>query len=212
MPLARLSGDEQRIVFSHLCDVLDPGSAVALSSVSNELRTATQAPLPQLKADHEAAAALCLKLGHQSCKELREAKKVATFAKVFCWKKGLTAADLELLGKLSSVLPALERLINEKKRWRRCGKVGGERGAAGWARWGFGRGGAGGELSLATVRPRNRKNAVVRLGYKAGTWFEIDGGEEAPTTRRSGNSRCGIRAFETTSSTGAPTLGAYCTK
>ena len=77
MPLARLSGDEQRIVFSHLCDVLDPGSAVALSSVSNELRTATQAPLPQLKADHEAAAALCLKLGHQSCKELREAKKVA---------------------------------------------------------------------------------------------------------------------------------------
>ena len=26
------------------------------------------------------------------------------------WKKGLAAADLELLGKLSSVLPALERL------------------------------------------------------------------------------------------------------
>jgi len=73
MPLARLSGDEQRIVFSHLCDVLDPGSAGAVSSVSNELRTATEAPLPQLKADHEAAAALCLKLGHQSCKELREA-------------------------------------------------------------------------------------------------------------------------------------------
>ena len=73
MPLSKLSGDEQRIIFSQLCNVLDPGSAVALSSVSNELRTATQAPLPQLKADHEAAAALCLKLGHQSCKELREA-------------------------------------------------------------------------------------------------------------------------------------------
>ena len=211
MALSTLNGDAQGIIFNHLCNVLDPGAAVAFSSASSELRKLTQAER-QLKADHEAAAALCLKLGHQSCKELREAKKVATFAKVFCWKKGLTAADLELLGKLSSVLPALERLINEKKRWRRCGKVGGERGAAGWARWGFGRGGAGGELSLATVRPRNRKNAVVRLGYKAGTWFEIDGGEEAPTTRRSGNSRCGIRAFETTSSTGAPTLGAYCTK
>ena len=82
MALSALSGDEQGILFVQLCNVLDPGIAVALSSVSNELRTATQAPLPQLKADHEAAAALCLKLGHQSCKELREAKKVATFAKV----------------------------------------------------------------------------------------------------------------------------------
>ena len=73
MALSKLSGDEQGILFVQLCNVLDPGIAVALSSVSNELRTATQAPLPQLKADHEAAAALCLKLGHQSCKELREA-------------------------------------------------------------------------------------------------------------------------------------------
>ena len=58
----------------------------------------------QLKTDHQAAAALCRKLTHQSCKELREARTL------FCWKKGLTAADLELLGKLSSVLPALKSL------------------------------------------------------------------------------------------------------
>ena len=63
MALAALSGDEQGIVFVQLCNVLDPRLAVALSSVSNELRTATQALLPQLRTDHEAAAALCLKLG-----------------------------------------------------------------------------------------------------------------------------------------------------
>ena len=60
MALAALSGDEQRILFVQLCNVLDPGVAVALGSVSNELRTATQALLPQLRADHVAAVALCL--------------------------------------------------------------------------------------------------------------------------------------------------------
>ena len=104
MALCKLSGDEQGVIFVQLCDVLDPGIAVALASVSNELRTATRVPLQQLKADHEAAAALCLKLGVQNCKELREAKKVT-------WThRGLTAADLTLLGKLCSVLPALETL------------------------------------------------------------------------------------------------------
>ena len=57
MALSALSGDEQGILFVQLCDVLDPGIAVALSSVSNELRTATRVPLQQLKTDHEAAAA-----------------------------------------------------------------------------------------------------------------------------------------------------------
>ena len=47
MALAALSGDEQRIVFTQLCNVLDPRTAVALSSVSNELRTSTQALLLQ---------------------------------------------------------------------------------------------------------------------------------------------------------------------
>ena len=73
MALSKLSGDEQGILFVQLCNVLDPGIAVALSSVSNELRAATWAPLQQLKTGHEAAAALCRKLGHQKCKALREA-------------------------------------------------------------------------------------------------------------------------------------------
>ena len=87
-----------------LCNVLDPGVAVALSSVNNELRTATRAPLQQLKADHEAAAALCRKLGHRNCKALREAKEVHWY------DKGLTADEMKLLGTLGSVLPALEML------------------------------------------------------------------------------------------------------
>ena len=104
MALCKLSGDEQGVIFVQLCDVLDPGIAVALSSVSNELRTATRVPLQQLKADHEAAAALCRKLGHRNCKELREAKGVCW------WNKGLTADELKLLGTLGSVLPALKTL------------------------------------------------------------------------------------------------------
>ena len=97
-----LSSDEQRIIFSQLCNVLDPGVAVAFCNVCNELRTAMQALLQLLRADHEAAAAFCLKGGLRSCKELRE----ATHAQ---WRnKGLNAADLALLGTLGSVLPALE--------------------------------------------------------------------------------------------------------
>jgi len=105
MALSKLSGDEQGILFVQLCNVLDPGIAVALSSVSNELRTATRVPLQQLKTGHEAAAALCCKLGHRNCKALREAKKIN------CWGKGVTADELKLLGTLGSVLPALEWLV-----------------------------------------------------------------------------------------------------
>ena len=84
---------------------------MAFASVSNELRTATRAPLQQLKADHEAAAALCRKLGHRNfmgyrnCKALREAKYV------HCFHKGLTAVEMKLLGTLGSVLPALQTLL-----------------------------------------------------------------------------------------------------
>ena len=105
MALSKLSGDEQRILFTQLCNVLEPRTAVYLSSASNELRTSTQALLPQLRADHEAATALCLKVGLRSCKELREAKQIDWFG------RGLTAADLTLLVTLGSVLPALETLI-----------------------------------------------------------------------------------------------------
>jgi len=104
MALAALSGDEQCIIFSQLCNVLDARVAVAFSSASNELRAVTQAPRQQLRADHEAATALCLKMGSGSCKELREAKMV------HCFRKGLSVDDLATLGTLSSVLPALESL------------------------------------------------------------------------------------------------------
>ena len=104
MALTALSGDEQCVIFEKLCNVLDPGVAVAFSSTNIELWTLTPAPRQQLKADHGAAAALCLKLGLRSCKELREAKVVE-------WHhKSLSSDDLPLLGTLGSVLPALERL------------------------------------------------------------------------------------------------------
>ena len=97
-----LSGDEQRVIFVQLCNVLDPGVAVAFASASSELRELTQAERQQLKADHEAAAALGRKAGKRSCKELREA--------VVWHGKGLSSDNLALLGTLGSVLPALERL------------------------------------------------------------------------------------------------------
>ena len=111
MAFFSLSGDQQRSVFHCVCNLLDPRDAVALSSVDRELRASTQALLQQLKTKHEAAAALCLKVGKRSCKELRETKAAHWF------DKGLTAADLALLGTLGSVLPALEdlRLIESSK-------------------------------------------------------------------------------------------------
>ena len=104
MALAALSGDEQRIIFSQLCNTLDPGVAVAFGSASSGLRELTQPLLQQLQADCMAATALGRKAGKQSCKELREAKLVA-------WAlKGLSADDLALLGRLGLALPALETL------------------------------------------------------------------------------------------------------
>jgi hypothetical protein len=104
MAFAALSGDEQCIIFTQLCNVLDTRVAVAFSSASNELRAVTQAPRRQLRADHEAATALCLKMALRSCKELREAKRVR------CLHNGLSLDDLATLGTLGSVLPALEML------------------------------------------------------------------------------------------------------
>ena len=111
MAFFSLSGDQQRSVFHCVCNLLDPRDAVALSSVDRELWASTQALLQQLKTKHEAAAALCLKVGKRSCKELRETKAAHWF------DKGLTATDLALLGTLGSVLPALEdlRLIESSK-------------------------------------------------------------------------------------------------
>ena len=105
MALCTLSPDEQGIIFSQLCNTLDPGVAVAFSSTSSELRALTQALRQQLRVDHDAAAALGRKLGLRTCKELREAKMLRD------WRhRRLAAADLATLGTLGSVLPALEEL------------------------------------------------------------------------------------------------------
>eukprot|EP00964_Phaeocystis_antarctica_P009125 scaffold4944_cov65-Phaeocystis_antarctica.AAC.1 len=103
MALSKLSADQHRSIFLLLWDVLEPRVAVDLSSVSHELREPTQALLQHLRAHHEVVAALCRKMG-TSCKELREAKSVD------CRNKGLSAADLTLLGLLGSELPALKML------------------------------------------------------------------------------------------------------
>ena len=105
MALAALSGDAQRIIFCQLCNTLDPRVAVTFSSASSELQELTQAERQQLRADYEAAAALGRKAGMRSCKELREAKELQ-WATVI----NICAAELATLGKLGSVLPALERL------------------------------------------------------------------------------------------------------
>ena len=104
MAFAALGEDVQRILCVQLCNVLEPRLAVALSSVSRELREATQAQRQQLRVDHEAAAALCKKVGMRGCKELREATSDVRF--MF-----LSAAELSLLGTLGSVLPALQQLV-----------------------------------------------------------------------------------------------------
>ena len=75
MTLSKLSEDEQRIIFGHLCSVLEPRFAVYFSSASRGLREQTQALRQQLRTEHEAVAAICLKVGFRS-KELREAKEI----------------------------------------------------------------------------------------------------------------------------------------
>jgi len=110
--LDALPDEIQQVIFGQLCNALDPRSAVAFSSASKGLRKPMQrvgegagkSALEQLKEENAAAAALCLKLGMQSCRALREAAKID-------WDgTGLSAADLATLGKLTPVLPALERL------------------------------------------------------------------------------------------------------
>ena len=108
MALSKLSGDEQGIIFSKLCNTLDPRVAVAFSSTNSELRTLTQALLQQLRADHAVAAALCRKMGMRSCKLLREAKTVICGGN---YGGGTSAADLATLGTLGSMLPALVQLL-----------------------------------------------------------------------------------------------------
>jgi hypothetical protein len=105
MALSMLSGDVQRIILGQLCNPLEPRLAMYCSSASSELRLLlTPAMRQKLRADHEAAAALCRKVGMRSCKELREAWMAAW------WDKDLSAPDLATLGTLGSLLPALRSL------------------------------------------------------------------------------------------------------
>jgi hypothetical protein len=105
MALSKLSGDEQGIILGQLRDALEPRLVMYFSSASKELRALlTPAARQQLRADYEAATALCVKMGMRNCKKLREATRVRWVG------KGLTAADLATLAKLGSVLPALKML------------------------------------------------------------------------------------------------------
>ena len=82
--LDALPDEIQQLIFGQLCNALDPRSAVDYGSASKGLREpmqrvcegASKSLLEQLKEENEAAAALCLKLGVQSCKELREAREI----------------------------------------------------------------------------------------------------------------------------------------
>jgi len=105
MALSMLSGDEQGVILGHLRNTLEPRLVMYFSSASKELRALLlPAVQRQLRADYEAATALCLKVGMRDCKELREAMTVE-------WvERGLSAADLATLATLGSVLPALEML------------------------------------------------------------------------------------------------------
>ena len=104
MALSALSDDELRIVCGQLCNALDPRVALAFSSTSRDLRVPTQTLRQQLRAQHEAAVALCHKIGLRSCKELREARQA------FLEEARLSTAELATLGMLGSVMPALETL------------------------------------------------------------------------------------------------------
>jgi hypothetical protein len=99
-----LSADEQCIIFSQLCNPLEPRIAIHFSGASHGLWAPTQALRQRLKAEYQAAAALCRKLGMRSCKELREA------ISVYWSDKHLCATELTMLGELGSVLPGLEEL------------------------------------------------------------------------------------------------------
>mgnify|MGYP002835320393 FL=1 len=100
-----LCDDVLGIFFGRLCNPLEPRVAVNFSSASSGLRALTLALRQALKEEHEAAAALCLKVGMHSCKQLREAS-------VARWpRKGLTATDLATLGTLGAALPLLQQLV-----------------------------------------------------------------------------------------------------
>eukprot|EP00964_Phaeocystis_antarctica_P097044 scaffold63254_cov67-Phaeocystis_antarctica.AAC.2 len=188
MALAALSGDEQRIVFSQLCNVLDPGVAVDFSSASSGLWASTQALRQQLRTDHEAAAALCRKVGMRSCKELRQAKVVH-------WEdKQLSSADLSLLGTLGSVLPALKELFLSESSTGAAGPDGVQRLAEGlgvgalpaltWVNLGKRHSGDAGASALAAALGRGALPRLIELDLDDATIGDAGLLALAPALRR----------------------------
>ena len=104
MALSSLGGDEVGLIFSRLANPLEQWLAVDFGSASFGLSVLTKALQQELKAEHEVVAALCQKVGMRGCGELREAQRISWF------NKGLSDDDLATLGKLCSLLPALEKL------------------------------------------------------------------------------------------------------
>merc|ERR1712025_1536243 len=89
MAFSKLSGDEHGIILGQLRNALEPRLVMYFSSASKELRALLlPAVQRQLRADYEAATALCLKVGMRDCKELREAPEI------FLVNKELSAAQL----------------------------------------------------------------------------------------------------------------------
>ena len=91
--LLALSDDALGVIFEGLRNVLEPCVAVALSSTCHGLLAPTQAMRQQLQAEHAAAAALCVKVGLRSCKELREARQLTAASRVTWVNRSITAAN-----------------------------------------------------------------------------------------------------------------------
>ena len=98
--------DVWELIVGILLSALEPCPVARLSGTCKMLRALLPPPMRQkLQTDHEKATALCLKMGRQSSKELREATGV------WLSHRSLTANDLAELATLSSDLPMLDSLI-----------------------------------------------------------------------------------------------------
>ena len=119
--LCTLGDDVLCVVFEGLRNPLEPRFAMDFSSANRGLWAVTQALRQQLRDEYEAAAALGLKAGLRSCKELREAKEV------YWDNTGLSAADLALLGTLatSAQVAGHPRNLSRRSRPRRRAAAGG---------------------------------------------------------------------------------------
>ena len=101
-----LPDDVWGLIVGVLHSVLEPCPVVRLSSTCKALHALLPSPTrQQLRIDHERATALCLKIGLQSSKELREAMGVRLH------HRNLTSGDLASLAALSLDLPVLDWLI-----------------------------------------------------------------------------------------------------